>query len=302
MSRKKHKITAVYWVLANAPPEVHSTLTAIHLSIFCKAVDVKRFGYEAVLESLLKDLSVLEQKVFVPSAGKNIKGTVYCVAADNLAAHSLGGLVESFNGPYICRFCLGPRSEYCQNQGGEFQKRTKEAHELHVKAIRENSKSLHCYGVKRACPLTEKLSHFHFVTGYPPDILHDLFEGIVPSELALCLSAFINSTYFTLSDLNDLIKKFPFRFADTVDRPQTIPENFGSRCSIGGNAHENWALIRSLPLLIGSRIPCDDPAWQILMTLKDIVELTVAPIHTCESLAYLDLKISEHRQVARSFP
>lgn len=73
---------------------MRSTLTAIHLSILCKAVDVKRFGYEAILEPLLKDLSVLEQeRVFIPSAGKNIKGTVYCVVADNVAAHSLGGVL-----------------------------------------------------------------------------------------------------------------------------------------------------------------------------------------------------------------
>lgn len=51
-----------------------------------------------------------------------------------------------------------------------------------------------------------------------------------------------------------------------------------------------------MPLLIGSRIPCDDPSWQILMTLKDIVELTLAPTHSCASLSYLDLKVSEHRQ------
>lgn len=105
-SRKKQKITAVYWTLANLPPGLRSTLFAINLAILCKAVDVKRFGYDIVLEPLLKDLSVLEQGVFVAYAGKNIKGSVYCVAADNLGAHSLGGLVENFTGPYICRFCL----------------------------------------------------------------------------------------------------------------------------------------------------------------------------------------------------
>lgn len=51
------------------------------------------------LEPLLKDLSVLEQQgVFVACAGKNIKRTVYCVAADNLGAHSLVGLLENFSG------------------------------------------------------------------------------------------------------------------------------------------------------------------------------------------------------------
>lgn len=48
-SRKKHKITAGYWVLANIPPGLCSTL--------CKAIDVKIFGYYIVFEPLLKDLS-----------------------------------------------------------------------------------------------------------------------------------------------------------------------------------------------------------------------------------------------------
>lgn len=65
--------------------------------------------------------------------------------------------------------------------------------------------------------------------------------------------------------------------------------------SKGGNAHENWALIRLLPLIVGSLIPECDTAWQVLLTLKDIVELVVSPVHTLESIAYLDFKISEHR-------
>lgn len=112
-SRKKHKITAVYWVLANVPTKLQSALTSIHLALLCKAVDVKQFEYKAVLEPLLKDLATLEQQgVFISSVGKNIKGTVHCVVADNLGAHSISGLVESFTGPYFCRFCLGHSSEY----------------------------------------------------------------------------------------------------------------------------------------------------------------------------------------------
>lgn len=46
-------------------------------------------------------------RFYVASAGKNITGTVYCVAAVNL-----GGLVGSFTGLNICRFCLRHHSEY----------------------------------------------------------------------------------------------------------------------------------------------------------------------------------------------
>lgn len=58
-SRKKHKGTAVYWVLADVPCELRSQLTAINLAILSKANDVKKFHYETVLEPLLKDLTIM---------------------------------------------------------------------------------------------------------------------------------------------------------------------------------------------------------------------------------------------------
>jgi hypothetical protein len=301
-SRKKHKITAFYWLLANVPSRLQSTLTSVHLALLCKAVDVKQFGYKAVLEPLLKDLAILEQEgIFISSVGKNIKVTVHCVVADNLGAHSISGLVESFTGPYICRFCLGHSSEYQTRKvrTGVFPPRTKKDHSLHLQTLRETPNLTHCFGVKRSCPLTDKFKHFHFVCGYPPDILHDLFEGIVPRELVLCFLIFIKKKYFSLAVLNELIASFPYKGTDKANSPQAIPLSYVNRRTIGGNAHEYWALIRLLPLIVGSRVPESDSAWQVLMTLKDIVELAVAPVHTVETIAYLDFKISE--QIPCSF-
>lgn len=62
-------------------------------------------------------------------------------------------------------------------------------------------------------------------------------------------------------------------------------------------------LIRLLPLLIGHCVPEGDNTWEVLMLLKDIVELAVAPRHTEETLHFLDCKIAEHRQLLQStFP
>lgn len=47
--RKKHKITAVNWVLAHVPPFLRSSLTSVYLAIFCKAADIKQFGYRTWL-------------------------------------------------------------------------------------------------------------------------------------------------------------------------------------------------------------------------------------------------------------
>lgn len=83
------------------------------MALLCKANNIKEFGYETVLEPLLKDLISLEEEgIIVPTFGKYIRGSVFCVAADNLGAHSLSGLVESFTGHYICRFCIGDHSDY----------------------------------------------------------------------------------------------------------------------------------------------------------------------------------------------
>lgn len=48
-SRKKHKVTGVYWVLADIPSTLRSTLSSIYLAVLCKADDVKKFGYPWVL-------------------------------------------------------------------------------------------------------------------------------------------------------------------------------------------------------------------------------------------------------------
>ncbi|XP_062864816.1 sterile alpha motif domain-containing protein 3-like [Trichomycterus rosablanca] len=89
------------------------SLTSIYLSILCKTDDIKRFGYSAVLEPLLKDLVTLEEEgIYISSLSRQVKGTVFCVVADNLGAHSIGGFVESFSSSHCCRFCLGERSQF----------------------------------------------------------------------------------------------------------------------------------------------------------------------------------------------
>ncbi len=54
--------------------------------------------------------------------------------------------------------------------------------------VDENLALTNCYDFKKVCPLTDQLRHFHFTTGYPPGIAHDLFEGVIHMELALYFS------------------------------------------------------------------------------------------------------------------
>ncbi|XP_073671210.1 uncharacterized protein [Paramisgurnus dabryanus] len=111
-SKKKHKVCGVYWVLGSLPSYCQSSLSSIYLAALIKSEDVKSYGYEKVLQPLINDLVNLEQHgVFISKLGRVLKGTVQFVVADNLAAHGIGGFVESFSGTHVCRFCTAEKSE-----------------------------------------------------------------------------------------------------------------------------------------------------------------------------------------------
>ena len=247
----------------------------------------------------MSDLKTLEEvSVYIETFGDCLKGTVYSVAADNLAAHGLAGFNESFRSTYFCRFCLATQTEMQISDAvsGSFEMRTKDLHDKYVQEI-QNNDSQEKYGVKQSCVLSDHLSYFHPITGFPPDILHDLFEGVVPVELAHCLNGLIAKRRFTLEELNRAILSFPFQHSDKVDRPHPIPPNVVTRGTIGGNGHENHTLLRLLPVLIGSRVPEGDTFWEVLMDLKDIVELAMSHAFTDDTIQYMSCKISDHRQL-----
>lgn len=74
---------------------------------------------------------------------------------------------------------------------------TKQQHQLDVAAAATSDIPSH--GVKRQCAITQRLDHFYVTTGYPPDVMHNILEGIVLVELALCLDILRKSTYLLRS-------------------------------------------------------------------------------------------------------
>lgn len=154
------------------------------------------FGYDAFLYPLIKDIKSLERDgVFVEVLDKFVKGTVFCVCADNLGAHSLAGFFESFNVDKFCRFCCIDQDQIATVEPRDFQLRTVHHHDTYVEEL-ESSDKQSVNGVKGACALSN-LYYFHPVTGFPPDILHDFFEGVIPVELCLCLKEFIRKGFIT---------------------------------------------------------------------------------------------------------
>jgi len=88
----------------------------------------------AAVNKLLEELQYLIGSVSVPATQRTLKGTMQCVVADNLGAHSIAGFVESFSGRYVCRFCTADRFDFqIKDVGaGGLLQRTKEINTSHL--------------------------------------------------------------------------------------------------------------------------------------------------------------------------
>ena len=300
-SRKKHKLCAFYWTLANLPSKYRTRLSAIQMCILVRTDDVKHFGLNTVIEPLLRDLAFLETEgIFVENLGTTVRGSLAYISADNLGAHTIGRFNESFspNVERICRFCLCTSGEIQDIGKTDFQMRTKQTHSHHIQMVKEGTAQSSTFGVKDDTPLNT-LQYYHITNGLPPDVAHDLLEGIVPYELALALCSFTEKGYFSLDQFNEIIHSFPYQHHDSANRPQQIIRKltFDHSASIGGNCHENWTLLRLLPLMIGDKVPADDIVWLALLELKDIVEYSFAPKMTEADILFFDSKIRDHKQL-----
>ena len=79
-----------------------------------------------------------------------------------------------------------------------------------------------------------------------------------------------------------------------MNRPQQISTSFKEKKSIGGNATENRTLLRLIPLLIGNDVLDTEPKWELLLNLRQLVELCFAPIIQRTEVEYLRMQIASH--------
>ena len=68
--------------------------------------------------------------------------------------------------------------------------RTQDEYDKHVSLVAKYPDMRTMYDVKLDSPLN-KLQNFHVVSGLPPDIMHDVLEGVLEYQLLLIISKFV---------------------------------------------------------------------------------------------------------------
>lgn len=296
--KNKHKLAGFYYVLGNIYSDERSALYVIQLAVLCKVQDLVRFGLDRILQPLLIDLETLESEgIEVASANRTFRGTIASISGDNLGSHFLGGFTESFSGgpnSRLCRFCTVTQSDLqtCID-ASQFVMRTSENYARHARLVTSYEDMSKIYGIKRDSPLN-KLQHFHVTSGLPPDIMHDILEGVLSYELALIIPKMISDGHFTYADLNYQIRTWKYGPLDSRNKPVEIPENLASKSKLTMNAGRMWCFIRLLPLMIYDKLPSDNQYLCLLSQLKEIVDIVFAPCLAESHVCYLDTLLKEH--------
>ncbi|XP_052433435.1 uncharacterized protein LOC127974294 [Carassius gibelio] len=291
--KKKHKILAMYLTLADLFPHNRSSTDQMQLVFLCREQDFKYFGQELVMRCLINDLKDLETTGVDFPDGLNVKGILQAIAGDNLGSHSIGGFLENFSGSrYFCRYCEIEKYTFQENPLSRATFRTAESYKHHVENL---DKGLDHSGGIKFDSLFNELSFYHVSQpGLPPCLGHDLFEGVVLYDLALCIQHLVKvDRQFTYLELNRRISQFKFLGNDNCDRPCEI--NPGSE-KLSGHAVQNWCFLRMLPMLIGDQIesPGENEVWQLILLLREIVALVCAPVIYSGQIGYLRVLIDEY--------
>lgn len=96
-------------------------------------------------------------------------------------------------------------------------------------------------------------------------------------DLALYIRQLITKQKdFSYVELNSRINRFRYLGSDANNKPSNV--NPGSE-KLSGHAVQNFCFLRVLPVLIGDKIhsPMDNDIWQLVLQLRQIVELNCAP-------------------------
>lgn len=283
----------MYLTLADILPHNQSSIDQMQLVLLCREQDFKYFGHELVMGCLMKDLQDIETNGIVLPDGEVCKGILRAIAGDNLGSPNIGGFLENFSGSkYFCRYCEIHKDAFQADPLSKANTRTPESYKEHVQNIKVHS--THSGGIKFDS-LFNSLSMFHVCQpGLPPCLGHDLFEGVVASDLALCINHLVTvDKQFTYTELNRRIDQFRYLGNDANDKPCEVRPGSDRLC---GHAVQNWCLLRLLPVLIGEKItsPAENEIWQMVLQLRDIVALICAPAISADQIGYLRVLIEEY--------
>ncbi|CAF1610145.1 unnamed protein product, partial [Didymodactylos carnosus] len=237
----EYKTNMIYFRLDDLPQEMQGLLCNIHLVAVGYSHDMQTDeGLSAFWAPVKSDLMSLNDD------GLLVKDEVYkftssTVCSDNLAAHRVGGFQCSFSSGRVCRYCLIPYKELANisDERSSVCIRTVDTHNEHVRHVTRFPNDASIYGVKGPSCLLG-LPGFHPISSLPPDVMHDLMEGVMPLITSAIFSTIVHDRLMTVKQLLDLVNNFSYGRHDRDSTPPLLKDNHIRDQKIPGKAIEKY--------------------------------------------------------------
>jgi len=294
---KIHELGMFYYSILNLPQKFCSTLPNIFMLAAVYSADLKKYGFDAVLQPFLREISELESSNGMQfETNFCVKGSLTMVIADTLAAHQLLGF-QSPSANYFCRLCYTQKQHISKNlREIDCTMRTPSSRRM----ILDNN-NLPSHGIAKPCSL-ENLNHFSVVENYAFNPIHDLLEGVVGDEIKLIFKHLVfTKKMITVAQINTRLPTFSYGIIESKNKPSS---NFTEGMiknvqdwSIKQKAAQTWCLVRYIPLIFGDLFTEDDPYLALLLLLLEIMEIVFAQELSLGQVVMLDSLIFQHHNL-----
>ena len=169
----------------------------------------------------------------------------------------------------------------------------------------DEDENVELFGIKHRCPLNS-LEAFHSTSAFPPDLLHDVFEGVVSQDLLGIIRVLSRKGWFSIDEYNSGMNSLAFKSHESSDRPQLVPLNNKAKKLIG-KACSIWVHMRYFPLIIRRFVVAeDDPVLKLGLKLHEMTErITASEFKEYEIDALEDIIINfldERKHIYNEYP
>ncbi len=175
--KDEKKLLLFYYILDDLPPIIRSLLNSIGLIGICLSKLLTNPSHRRIyFEAMINDLNELQIKGLTLST---CTGRLYfafdLMAADNLAAHDIGGFQKNFNNGYFCRMCyISYIYKSIPLTDISFLLRAETSHENYLNQMLQSKDSV--FGITGRSDFSNLIA-FHPIKSLPFDIMHDFSEG-----------------------------------------------------------------------------------------------------------------------------
>lgn len=270
---KKYKMCAIYFQIRNIPPEYSSKLNNIFLVALCKTSDLKQDEYaiDHIVEHIVKDIKILETSGIHVEVIGNIKAALTNLCFDNLGGNELLRLPKCFNANYFCRMCECTLIE-CQSSTNEIKEKLRS--KLVYMDYFKNEKTVTVpKGFEKYCLLND-LRFFNIFDNSSVDVMHDFFEGLIPTFLHQLYAYCTERKILSLDDIIRVVRDFNYCTIHLKNKPSLIQ----LKANLNQNATQLHCLMLNTPFMFYEYKEQLHEIWPTMQSLLQCVQIVCSSI------------------------